>query len=134
MAAFISQVGYESGQFKYVKEVASGKEYERRLDLGNSDSGDGIKYKGRGLIQITGKNNYIQLMMVLGIDCVEHPELLELPENACKSACWFWSYKNLNQLADVDSFDSITKKINGGYNGLQDRYALYLKAKKVLKC
>lgn len=129
---FIAQLAHESGQFRYVRELASGKAYEGRKDLGNTNPGDGVKYKGRGLIQLTGKANYIALMMALDIDCVEHPELVELPENACRSAGWFWETHGLNKLADEGNFLKITRRINGGTNGLADRQAFYTRAKKVL--
>lgn len=134
IAAFLAQIGHESGQLKYVEEIASGRAYERRMDLGNSNPGDGVKYKGRGLIQITGKNNYIAVKMSLGIDCVDHPELLQTTENAVKTACWFWQKNGLNALADNLQFDKITRKINGGYNGAEDRNALFANARRVLKC
>lgn len=132
VAAFLAQVGHESGQLVYVKELASGKAYEGRKDLGNTSPGDGVKYKGRGLIQITGKVNYIALSLALNIDCISKPEVLEQPMNACRSAGWFWKSKNLNALADAGDFITLTKRINGGTNGLADRQALYAVAKKVL--
>ncbi len=134
-AAFIAQLAHESGQLVYVKELASGSAYEGRKDLGNTSPGDGVKYKGRGLIQITGKVNYIAIMMALGIDCVEHPELLEEPVNACRVSGWFWSTHSLNALADIntaDSFVTITRRINGGINGLADRQGFWQTAKQVL--
>jgi len=131
-AAFLAQVGHESGQLRYVKELASGEAYEGRIDLGNSEPGDGVRYKGRGLIQLTGKANYVALMMLLNIDCVAHPELLETPKNACRSAGWFWQRNGLNALADEGDFLKITRRINGGTNGLADRQALYHKALEVL--
>lgn len=131
-AAFISQVGHESGQLRYVKELASGAAYEGRADLGNTISGDGIKFKGRGLIQITGRTNYTALMIALDIDCIEHPEVVEEPVNACRSAAWFWKTHGLNELADVSDFIKITRRINGGTNGLEDRQQLYAKALEVL--
>ena len=131
-AAFIAQIGHESGQLRYVKELASGSAYEGRKELGNTMPGDGVKYKGRGLIQITGKANYVALMMALGIDCLEHPEVVEESVNACRSAGWFWKTNGLNELADQGNFLAITKRINGGTNGLEDRQALWAKAKEIL--
>lgn len=133
-AMFLAQIAHESGQLVYVKELASGKAYEGRRDLGNVAPGDGVRYKGRGLIQITGRANYTALMMALDIDCVENPEVLEEPVNACRSAGWFWSTKNLNALADKGDFLAVTKRINGGTNGLKDRQELFERAKKVLGC
>jgi len=131
-AAFLAQVGHESGQLRYVRELASGAAYEGRQDLGNKQPGDGVKYKGRGLIQITGRANYMALMMALDINCVENPEVVEEPENAARSAGWFWSTHKLNDLADKGDFIGITKLINGGTNGLVDRQELYNRAKEVL--
>jgi putative chitinase len=134
IAAFIAQIGVESGQFFYVKELSSGDQYEGRVDLGNVDTGDGPKYLGRGLIQITGKANYMAMLMALNIDCIDHPEVVEQPENACRSACWFWSTHNLNELADAGDFETITRRINGGLNGEDQRLAYYVTCKKVLGC
>ena len=131
-SAFLAQIGHESGRLVYVQEIASGKAYEGRKDLGNTQSGDGVKYKGRGLIQITGRTNYKQCGKDLKLDLINHPELLETPTNACLSAAWFWNTHHLNPLADQQLFSSITKSINGGLNGQLDRQALYIKAKKVL--
>lgn len=131
-ASFLAQIGHESGQLRYVQEIASGAAYEGRKDLGNTQPGDGIRYKGRGLIQITGRANYTAAMMGLDIDCIEHPELLELPVNACRSACWFWKTRSLNELADAGDQVKVTRRINGGTNGLADRLALFEVARKVL--
>lgn len=131
-AAFLAQIAHESGQLVYVKELASGTAYEGRKDLGNTMPGDGPKFKGRGLIQCTGKINYTACMLALGIDCLTHPELLETPENACRSAGWFWSTHKLSELADAGDFKRITKIINGGYNGLAEREAFYAAAKHTL--
>ena len=98
VAAFIAQIGHESGQLRYVEELASGKAYEGRKDLGNTQAGDGIKFKGRGLIQITGRANYTQLSKDLGEDFIKNPELLSTPKYAVQSACWFWNKNKLNDL------------------------------------
>lgn len=131
-ASFLSQIGHESGQLRYVRELASGEAYEGRKSLGNSQPGDGVRYKGRGLIQITGRANYTACMMALDIDCLEHPELLEQPINACRSAAWFWWSHGLNALADAGNQIAVTRRINGGTNGLADRLALFEVAKKEL--
>ena len=131
-AAFIAQLAHESGQFRYVRELASGAAYEGRKDLGNTQPGDGVKFKGRGLLQITGRFGYTACMMGLGIDCVEHPELLEEPENAARSASWWWHTHGLNEMADSGNFARITRRINGGVNGMADRLAFYVKAQEVL--
>lgn len=131
-AAFLAQLAHESGSLRYVKELASGGAYEGRADLGNFEPGDGIRFKGRGLIQITGRRNYSDCATALGVDCVERPELLESPEYACKSAGWFWQSRGLNELADQGDFVRITKRINGGTNGLMDRQEQWDRAKRVL--
>ena len=131
-ASFLSQVGHESGQLRYVRELASGAAYEGRKDLGNTQPGDGERYRGRGLIQITGRANYTAAMMALDVDVVEHPELLETPVLACRSAAWFWKSHGLNELADAGDQVKVTKRINGGTNGLADRLALFEVAKRVL--
>jgi putative chitinase len=131
-AAFLAQVGHESGQLRYVRELASGAAYEGRKDLGNTQPGDGIRFKGRGLIQITGRTNYAACGAALKLDLIAHPELLEEPENACRSAGWFWKTHGLNELADAGDQVRVTKRINGGTNGLADRLALFEKAQEVL--
>jgi putative chitinase len=136
-AAFLAQILHESGSFTYTEEIASGAAYNGRLDLGNTMPGDGQKFKGRALIQVTGRVNYVKAMLALGIDCLEHPELLAQPENACRASAWWWSDHKLNQLADLgtqDAFRRITKTINGGYNGWEERLSFYNKAREVLKC
>ncbi|VVP54940.1 glycoside hydrolase family 19 protein [Pseudomonas fluorescens] len=136
MAAFIAQIGHESGQLRYVREIwgstPSQVKYEGRADLGNTVAGDGLKYRGRGLIQITGRANYAACGEALGVDLINHPELLEQPQYACLSAAWFWATKGLSALADVDKFESITRRINGGLNGLADRLQLWERARAVL--
>ena len=130
---FLAQIGHESGQLRYVRELASGAAYEGRKDLGNTSPGDGVRYKGRGLIQITGKANYALLSLGLGLPLLEKPEMLEEDENAARSAGWFWNKKNLNALADQGMFQDITKRINGGLNGYADRYKLYQRAFEIVK-
>ena len=136
IAAFIAQVGHESGQLRFVREIwgpsAQQAGYEGRADLGNTVKGDGSKYRGRGLIQITGRANYFACGEALAQDLLQHPELLELPQHASMSAAWFWSTKGLNTLADKGEFLRITRRINGGVNGQADRQALYERALKVL--
>ncbi len=131
-AAFLAQIAHESGSLRYVRELADGAAYNFRQDLGNTEPGDGPKYKGRGLIQITGRSNYLDCGSTLGVDLVGSPELLEGPVLACRSAAWFWKTHGLNELADRGDFKLITKRINGGYNGYQDRLAYYERAQQVL--
>ena len=112
--------------------MESGKAYEGRKDLGNTEVGDGVRFKGRGLIQITGRANYTAIAKDLGINCVDYPEVLEEPENAVAVSIWFWNKKRLNTFADIPDFQKITRIINGGLNHYAERLALYEKAKKVL--
>ncbi|RDL18516.1 putative chitinase [Pseudomonas sp. URMO17WK12:I10] len=140
-AAFLAQVGHESGQFRYVRELGSDK-YLSKYDtgplaarLGNTPEadGDGQKYRGHGLIQITGRDNHARCGEALGLDLLNHPELLEQPEHAANSAAWFWHKEGLNSLADKGAFVAITKRINGGTNGLEEREAFYKAALQVLQ-
>lgn len=131
-AAFLAQVAVESGECRYVLEIASGDAYEGRHDLGNTQQGDGRRFKGRGLIQVTGRANYTRCGQALGLDLLTHPELLEQPEHAVESAGWFWSLRKLNDLADRGEFDLITRKVNGGTNGAALRRQYYFRALKVL--
>lgn len=138
-AAFLAQVGHESGRLVYVKELwgptDAQKRYEGRKDLGNTQPGDGFKYRGRGLIQITGRANYSTAADALNEPLVEFPEILEQPDIAALSAAWFWSSRGLNAFADVrtvQSFETITRRINGGLNGYADRLLLWGSAKTAL--
>lgn len=130
---FLAQIAHESGELRYTEEIASGKEYEGRKDLGNVKPGDGIRFKGRGLIQITGRANYKQISDATGIDFYNHPDWLELPQWATMSACWWWNNRGLNEMADRDELTNITKRINGGKNGLQDRLKYLGRAKRAIK-
>lgn len=130
-AAFLAQIAHESGSLRYVKELATGSAYENRRDLGNVMAGDGVRYNGRGLIQITGRYNYRKVGIALGIDCENCPELLEGRINATRSAAWFWQSNGLNELADAEQFDKITRRINGGTNGRAERLAYYHTALEV---
>jgi putative chitinase len=136
-AAFIAQVLHETACFQYTKEIASGAAYDTgklAIKLGNTPQkdGDGEKYKGKGCIMITGMTNYIAVSKGLGVDFVNHPELLEQPGYAVQSACWWWTTHGLNVLADKGDFRAITKKINGGYNGYLDRVMYYKRALAIL--
>ena len=118
---FLAQVAHESGGFQYVREIASGAAYEGRSDLGNTEQGDGEKFRGRGLVQITGRANYARCGAALGLDLLDSPELLEIPANAARSAGWFWRTHGCNALADLGDARAITKRINGGLRGLENR-------------
>ena len=145
---FLAQLGHESGGLFYTEELASGTAYEGRKSLGNTQPGDGVRFKGRGLIQITGRSNYKSIGDALGVDFIKSPTLLggknvqvctpDQLKYAALSAGWFWNSRNLNTLADqvdikkpidtgtnLENFKAITKKINGGYNGLADRLNRY---------
>ncbi|MYN42749.1 glycoside hydrolase family 19 protein [Duganella sp. FT109W] len=136
-ASFLAQVGHESGQLQFVCELASGAAYDTgplAARLGNTPQadGDGQRYKGRGLIQITGRTNYAACATALGLDLLSQPELLEQPVSACRSAGWFWKTHGLNKLADAGDQIAVTRRINGGTNGLAERLALFAVAKRVL--
>jgi len=130
---FLAQIGHESGQLRYTEELASGESYEGRRDLGNIYPGDGRKYKGRGLIQLTGRKNYASAGADLDLDLLEHPELLSELPSSCDSAGWYWNKNKLNPLCDVGFFKELTRRINGGLNGYADRYKLYQRAFDVIK-
>ena len=145
-AAFLAQIGHESGSLKYVREIADGSAYDDRASLGNNrpeaialakaaGTTTGRYYKGRGLIQITGYNNYRACSRDLLHDADElckHPEMLEMLPLSVRSAAWYWDSRDLNALADAGKFDLITKAINGGYNGMADRQAYHARAQKAL--
>lgn len=146
-AAFLAQVAHESGSLRYVRELASGEAYEGRQDLGNDQPGDGVRYKGHGLIQITGKNNHRFYGDLLGVDLVAEPELLEGADLACRSAACVWrnaklrdgTIVDLNEYADKGDIITISKIINVGLihtkikpNGLGERIAGYERAQEVL--
>lgn len=129
---FLAQVLHESGGFFYVEELASGAAYEGRKDLGNINEGDGVRFKGRAYIQITGRANYQSITNEFKHDFVTNPKDLSNIEYAMKASGWFWNKKSLNLLADKDDITSITKKVNGGLNGFDDRKLWLSKCKKVL--
>ena len=136
LAHFFSQIAHESGGFKYLVELGGKSyfdKYEGRKDLGNTQKGDGYKFKGRGYIQVTGRANYSEISKDLKIDFINNPELLEQEVNAMVSALWFWNKRKLNQFADLDDIKTITKKINGGYNGLKERQEYLTQYKKIFK-
>jgi putative chitinase len=163
-ACFLGQTMHESGSFKFTRENLNysakalmatwpsrfpdldvAMQYERQPEkiankvysgrMGNTEDGDGAKYIGRGLIQVTGKENYTHCGEALGVDLVANPQLLEEPRYAALSAGWFWNKKGLNALADEgtkDSFEVMTKRINGGLLGLDDRKSKMIEVLKVL--
>ncbi len=149
-AAFLAQFAHESNEFNWLEERSTGEQYEGRVDLGNIHPGDGVKYKGHGIPQITGLTNHLNCGKALGLDLVAMPELLLKTETAMRAAGWFWTVGaglnlgraakaaripvgvNLNDLADAEDFDMITLAINGGYNGHAERRAYWEKAKAIL--
>jgi len=135
-AAFLAQVLHESGMLRYTAEIwgptPAQQRYEGRSDLGNTQTGDGYKYRGRGLLQTTGRTNYRLTGAALGVDLINVPEALERADLAARSAAWFWKSHGLNELADTGDFTKITRRINGGINGIRDRERLYAALKKEL--
>lgn len=133
MAHLLAQVGHESGSLRFSVELASGQAYEGRLDLGNTEPGDGPRFKGRGLIQLTGRTNYTHYGEATGIDYVGDPERLGSdPVAAADVAAWFWETHNLSALADQDDVTLITRAVNGGFNGLNERAAFLRRARVLL--
>lgn len=121
IANFLGQTCHESAGFRTTEEFATGEAYEGRADLGNNQPGDGVRFKGRGLLQLTGRANYARMSKVLGIDLVGDPKHAADPVLSLKIACEFWKQKNLNPLADTNALSSITRRINGGLTGLDAR-------------
>lgn len=133
VAHFLAQIGHETDHFRTLQEYASGAAYEGRDDLGNTHRGDGRRYRGRGALQITGRYNYRKYGQKIGVDLENNPELARHPENSIKTALEYWVANNLNTLADQDNVKSITKRINGGFNGLQSRMDMLKRAKIAVK-
>lgn len=135
-AAFLAQIGHESGGLHWLVEIwgptDAQRRYEVRQDIGNNQPGDGYRFRGRGLIQITGRHNYEKAGEALGVDLISNPELLGQSPLADRSAAWYWSTHGCNELADLGAFEKLTRRINGGLNGYADRLALWDKAQEVL--
>lgn len=141
-AAFLAQIGHESGSLKYTSELwgptSAQSRYEGREDLGNTQPGDGSKYRGHGLIQATGRHNHARVRDRLRARFENVPNFEEEPKKLAESpwaelsACDYWDEHGLNELADSGHFKAITRKINGGLNGLEDRIARYELAQKAL--
>lgn len=128
---FFGQAAEETDGFKTLHEYASGREYEGRRDLGNTHPGDGVRYKGRGIFDLTGRANYREYGGYIGVDLEANPELAAEPDNAVRLACEYWNRHGLSPLADADNILAITRRINGGTNGLNDRKLYYARAKHV---
>lgn len=130
---YIAQLAHESDHFNTLEEYASGKAYEGRTDLGNTRPGDGVRFKGRGALQLTGRYNYTRASKDLGIDLVSNPKIVsENPDIAFKVSAWYWNKCNLNSYCDNYDFRGLTKAINGGYNGYDSRLNYYNLANKYL--
>lgn len=133
-AAFLAQVMFECNQGRDLVEFDDGTRYEGRRDLGNTQPGDGPRFKGRGGIQITGRTNYTRAGGALGVDLVAHPEWAADLRWAYEIAGWYWHTRNLNDAADVGNFEHITRMINGGLNGYSIRLEFYARAARALGC
>lgn len=136
LAAFLAQIGHESGGLQFTREIAGGQAYEGRADLGNTEPGDGPRFRGRALLQVTGRSNYAALSAALGVDFVAEPALLEQPTFAALSAAHWWDAHKCNAFADAGEFDKLSRLINRGNafaskpaNGEADRLARWEKAK-----
>lgn len=133
LANFFGQAAHESGGFRYMREIwgptPAQMRYEGRSDLGNTQRGDGMRFMGRGIFQMTGRANYTDMAMRTGLPLVDQPDLAERPDTAVLTACIFWQTRKLSLLADAGNEDAITRRINGGKNGMADRREKVAKAK-----
>ena len=132
MAHFVAQSGHESDGFCTTEEYASGAAYEGRRDLGNTEPGDGQRFKGRGLIQLTGRANYVAASGRLQIPLVNNPDLAAVPQTSLLIACDFWQVHNINTACDRDDIITVTRAVNGGLNGLDSRRDYLAKAKEAV--
>lgn len=132
IAHFVAQLGHESAGFRTTEEFASGAAYEGRQDLGNTQPGDGRRYKGRGLIQLTGRANYASYGEALGVDLVSEPDRAAEPVLSLSIACTYWTRRRINRHADRDDLIRVTRAINGGTNGLDDRRNYLSRARTAL--
>lgn len=132
LAAFLAQLAHESVELRHFEELADGKAYEHRVDLGNTQPGDGPRFKGRGPIQLTGRANYRRAGASIGIDLEKDPRRASDADVGFRVAGWYWKTHGLNLLADAGKFDAITRAINGGTNGKVERDAYHAKACEVL--
>jgi predicted chitinase len=131
-AAFLAQLLHESAELRHFEELADGSAYEGRKDLGNTQAGDGPRFKGRGPIQLTGRANYAAAGEALGVDLVSSPQRAADAEVGFRVSAWFWNSRGLNKLADAGDFVGITRRINGGTNGLADREKFHARALAIL--
>jgi predicted chitinase len=140
IAAFLAQIAHESCELKWMEEIWGPSLAQTRYEppsvlatrLGNTQKGDGYKYRGRGPIQLTGRSNYQIAGKALGLDLEANPDQVALPAAAFRVAGWYWTSRNINKLADASDFTGVTKAVNGGFNGLELRKKYYEKALSVL--
>jgi putative chitinase len=132
IAHFMGQVTHECAGFRTTEEFASGEAYEGREDLGNVKNGDGRRFKGRGLLQLTGRANYREMGKILDLPLEDQPELAADPVTSLRIACQYWQDRKINTPADNDDLRKVTRKVNGGLNGLEDRSDYLRKAKIAL--
>lgn len=135
MCHFLAQACHESANFRTTHEfwgpTKAQLHYEGRKDLGNTQPGDGKRYMGRGIFQLTGRANYRRFGPKLGLDLEGHPELAAEPRNSFKIACHYWASRDIGKWAEADDIVKATKLINGGTNGLPDRRALFSRAMSI---
>lgn len=135
-AHFLAQILHESGGLRYLEEIwgptEAQKRYEGRRSLGNTQPGDGYRYRGRGIIQLTGRANYRRYGELLGLPLEENPDLAARPEHAAMIAGAYWKARGLNSRADRDDLEAVTRGVNGGLNGLEARRRWLERAKRAL--
>ena len=131
-AAFLAQLAFESGELRFFEALASGEQEEGRTDLGNVRPGDGVRYKGRGPIQLTGRRNYRAAGRALGLDLEDEPSRVADIDVGFRVAAWYWTTRGLNALADTGNFLELTRRINGGFHELDHRELYYRRALRVL--
>lgn len=131
-AIFLAQAAHETDGFKTLEEYATGTAYEGRADLGNAEPGDGARFKGRGIFMLTGRANYRAAGDRLGVELELHPEIVAEPDVAVRTACDFWVAHNLSAFADHRDFMRVTRIVNGGYNGLVQRFVYWARAWRAL--
>jgi predicted chitinase len=132
VAHFLAQIIHESAGLRTTQEFASGAAYEMRVSLGNTVPGDGRRYKGRGVLQLTGRANYRRYGQMLGLPLEDQPHMAAEPLVSLRIACLYWQDRMINPLCDADDLAGVTRKVNGGLNGLEDRRRYLVKAKHVL--
>jgi putative chitinase len=131
-ACFLGQLAHESGDLRYWVELADGKAYEGRADLGNTEPGDGPRYRGRGPIQLTGRANHRAFQVARGWPVITHPEMLQIPAVGMEAAEWYWTSRGLNAKADEYDIRAITRAINGGLTALDMRVSATERARWAL--